>query len=58
MLSYGLFFLLINVCLVPILLMVFLGRPLFSIDIHPDGSRFVIGGQGGYGFCFEFNLWQ
>jgi len=22
------------------------GRPLFSIDIHPDGSRFVIGGQG------------
>ncbi|KAM7452000.1 hypothetical protein ABFA07_000600 [Porites harrisoni] len=22
------------------------GRPLFAIDIHPDGSRFVIGGQG------------
>ena len=22
------------------------GRPIFSIDIHPDGSRFVIGGQG------------
>lgn len=22
------------------------GRPLFSIDIHPDGSRFAIGGQG------------
>jgi len=22
------------------------GRPLFSIDLHPDGSRFAIGGQG------------
>ena len=22
------------------------GHPIFSIDIHPDGSRFVIGGQG------------
>ncbi|RMX49932.1 hypothetical protein pdam_00018431 [Pocillopora damicornis] len=22
------------------------GRPLFSVDIHPDGSRFAIGGQG------------
>ncbi|QQP57887.1 Protein HIRA [Caligus rogercresseyi] len=22
------------------------GQPIFSIDIHPDGSRFVTGGQG------------
>ena len=35
--------------------MIFSGRPLFSIDIHPDGSRFVIGGQGGYGFFSLFN---
>jgi hypothetical protein len=21
-------------------------RPIFSIDIHPDGSRFATGGQG------------
>ena len=34
------------------LLMVSSGRPLFSIDIHPDGSRFVIGGQGEYEFFF------
>lgn len=32
------------------LLMVSSGRPLFAIDIHPDGSRFVIGGQGEYEF--------
>ena len=23
------------------------GQPIFSIDIHPDGSRFAIGGHGG-----------
>ncbi|XP_074603057.1 histone cell cycle regulator-like protein isoform X2 [Brevipalpus obovatus] len=23
------------------------GQPIFSIDIHPDGSRFATGGQGG-----------
>ena len=22
------------------------GKPIFSIDIHPDGSRFATGGQG------------
>ena len=22
------------------------GKPIFSLDIHPDGSRFVTGGQG------------
>ena len=24
----------------------FLGKPIYSVDIHPDGSRFVTGGQG------------
>jgi len=24
----------------------FKGKPIFSIDIHPDGSRFATGGQG------------
>ncbi|XP_035204794.1 protein HIRA-like, partial [Stegodyphus dumicola] len=24
----------------------FLGHPIFSVDIHPDGSRFATGGQG------------
>ena len=24
------------------------GKPIFSIDIHPDGSRFATGGQGKY----------
>ena len=37
------------------LLMVSSGRPLFSIDIHPDGSRFVIGGQGEYEFFLIFS---
>lgn len=23
-----------------------LGKPIFSLDIHPDGSRFATGGQG------------
>lgn len=22
------------------------GKPIFSIDIHPDGSKFATGGQG------------
>ena len=26
----------------------FSGKPIFSIDIHPDGSRFATGGQGEY----------
>ena len=26
------------------------GKPIFSIDIHPDGSRFATGGQGKYTF--------
>ena len=29
-----------------------LGKPIFSIDIHPDGSRFATGGQGKYKFFF------
>ena len=24
----------------------FSGQPIFSVDIHPDGSRFATGGQG------------
>jgi len=24
----------------------FVGYPIFSIDIHPDGKRFATGGQG------------
>lgn len=24
------------------------GNPIFSVDIHPDGSRFATGGQGMY----------
>lgn len=26
--------------------MLFSGNPIFSIDIHPDGTRFATGGQG------------
>ena len=26
------------------------GKPIFSVDIHPDGSRFVTGGQGNFIF--------
>jgi protein HIRA/HIR1 len=29
-----------------ILILHFLGLPIFSVDIHPDGSRFATGGQG------------
>ena len=28
--------------------LLFIGKPLFSIDIHPDGTRFATGGQGKY----------
>lgn len=28
------------------LLKIILGKPIFSIDIHPDGTRFATGGQG------------
>lgn len=24
----------------------FVGKPIFSVDIHPDGTRFATGGQG------------
>ena len=34
----------------------FLGRPLFSVDIHPDGSRFAIGGQGTWCTCTQFTI--
>lgn len=26
--------------------MFFIGNPIYSIDIHPDGTRFATGGQG------------
>ena len=29
-----------------LLFFLFSGRPIFSIDIHPDGSRVATGGQG------------
>lgn len=25
------------------------GKPIFSVDIHPNGGRFATGGQGGSG---------
>lgn len=27
-------------------LMCFTGKPIFSVDIHPDGTKFATGGQG------------
>lgn len=24
----------------------FAGKPIFSVDIHPDGTKFATGGQG------------
>ncbi|GFN92811.1 protein hira [Plakobranchus ocellatus] len=33
------------------------GKPIFSLDIHPDGSRFVTGGQGDdYGKIVIWNM--
>ncbi|KAK6192871.1 hypothetical protein SNE40_004268 [Patella caerulea] len=32
------------------------GRPIFSIDIHPDGSRFATGGQGDD--CGKVVIWN
>ena len=25
---------------------IFSGKPIFTIDVHPDGTRFATGGQG------------
>lgn len=25
---------------------IFAGKPIFSVDIHPDGTKFATGGQG------------
>lgn len=33
------------------------GKPIFSVDVHPDGSRFVTGGQGDdYGKIVIWNM--
>ncbi|EDO37673.1 predicted protein [Nematostella vectensis] len=32
------------------------GKPIFSIDIHPDGSRFAVGGQGDE--CGKVSIWN
>ena len=32
------------------------GNPILSIDIHPDGSRFVTGGQ--YGDAGRVSIWN
>ncbi|XP_031557389.1 protein HIRA-like [Actinia tenebrosa] len=32
------------------------GRPIFSVDIHPDGSRFATGGQGDE--CGKVAIWN
>lgn len=29
-----------------VLLFLFPGKPIFSVDIHPDGTKFATGGQG------------
>jgi protein HIRA/HIR1 len=32
------------------------GKPIYSIDIHPDGSRFATGGQGDD--CGKIIIWN
>ncbi|CAK8689613.1 protein HIRA-like [Clavelina lepadiformis] len=34
------------------------GQPIFSIDIHPDGSRFATGGQGDGGSSGKVIVWN
>jgi len=34
------------------------GQPIFSIDIHPDGSRFATGGQGDGGSSGKVVIWN
>lgn len=36
------------------------GKPIFSVDIHPDGSRFATGGQGKlfyHFFCIVYHCY-
>jgi hypothetical protein len=33
-------------------ILIYAGKPIFSIDIHPDDSRFATGGQGNRSWCF------
>lgn len=35
----------------------FSGKPIFSVDIHPDGTKFATGGQGKTLF-FLMSVWQ
>ena len=37
---------------------IFTGKPIFSIDIHPDGSRFATGGQGDGGSSGKVIIWN
>jgi len=31
----------------------FVGKPIYALDVHPDGSRFATGGQGDrYSFIY------
>lgn len=32
------------------------GNPIFSVDIHPDGTRFATGGQGKFSNTFDYLL--
>jgi len=34
------------------------GQPIFSIDIHPDGSRFATGGLGDGGSSGKVYIWN
>lgn len=38
-------------------LFVFAGKPIFSVDIHPDGTKFATGGQGMvHCYCARMNF--
>ena len=41
-----------------IILCTLTGQPIFSIDIHPDGSRFATGGQGDGGSSGKVVIWN
>lgn len=34
-------------------LLLFAGKPIFSVDIHPDGTKFATGGQGKHAVAFK-----
>lgn len=33
-------------CICVLSVFLFSGKPIFSVDIHPDGTKFATGGQG------------